>query len=257
MLERRQLGLCDVEIRGHPLIPVADGGHEAQRRQHRRHDRHDDDEEQPVIGRAVDFGGLDEGIGHVGVDERAHDDDVHRRDAAGQDEHPERVLEMEHIGVDEIAAQRAAGEEHRDEQIDRQAVSPVEVLAAERIGEHRCEPQREQRAEHGHERGHAVGDQQLPAELEHIVVRLNRPFRGEEAEALRGDACLRAERDDDHQQHRQQAEQREQAEYHSQHILAAGRLFVGEFFHDVSSFPLRTAPCRDPSGARSGWWRPP
>ena len=86
------------------------------------------------LAAAVDSRTFNDGFRHIGLVERAHDDDPVRGKGHGQEQRPYRILESQHAAAHVVVADHAAGKQHRKEGEEGKELAVLEVRAAQRVG---------------------------------------------------------------------------------------------------------------------------
>ena len=158
--------LVQVQQGQEPFIPVGQGDQQGDGGDAGLHDRKHDADQGGVFSAAVDGGGFDQLVGHGGLQESPHDNDVERTEEHGHDQCRVVIAQAQDALTDYEGGNQAAAEDHREETEEVEEIPEAEIPAEEGVSVEHGERDAQQRADDGDQEGVEVASPQRVAELE-------------------------------------------------------------------------------------------
>lgn len=147
-LQRLQVVIADIDQRGKEVVPVPDQIIEADHRDHRFGEWQRHLEEKGEVRAAVHHRRLVQLLGQRALEERPGDNQIEHVDAKRDNEHPNRIRQMQ-VFHQQVSRNKAAVEEHRHHENKHNDLPRPELPP----GQHIRRRQREQHVDQGAEQG--------------------------------------------------------------------------------------------------------
>ena len=191
-----------------PIVPVGKTDKQCHRCNHRNAHRQNDRQQDSDLARTVNARRFNNSFRDVRGEVRAHHDHVERVDHEGRnDERPNRVAHLDVTGVHDVRRHKTAGEQHREEHVERKTVAARQVAAGKRVSHEDCHGKAAHRTHNRGEDCDAVRGDNLIAALKHVLVSIQTECLREQRVAVADQFLLVRNGGHDEQKEREDAAQ--------------------------------------------------